>query len=234
LKSVQSAGCRNVFLVGPKDQLSETGEISGLFSEIIEDPGGGLPAAINLGIRALPINIKYVGWLGDDDLLPRNSLIRSIEVFNRDEKVVATYGSCSYINENGEQLLVNRSGKWATKFMNVLPNLIPQPGSIFTRDAFESVNGVKSTYPLAFDFELFFELKKIGKIEFIPEVQGCFRWHSDSLSVELRKLAVVQSSKIRKAQLPSALGFFSIFWEPILVRITLMLGRLASGRLNRI
>lgn len=234
MKSIHAAGCKNVILVGPKDQLSNNVEISGLYSEVIDDPGIGLPAAINLGISALPKSIKFVGWLGDDDLLTRNSLCRSLEVFHRDKKVVATYGSCIYINENGEQLLINRSGKWAVKFINLLPNLIPQPGSIFSRDAYETVNGVKSTFPLAFDYELFFKLKRVGRIEFIPEIQGCFRWHSNSMSVESRKIAVVQASQIRKAHLPTTLRFFSIFWEPFIVKITLLFGRLASARLNRI
>lgn len=160
-KSIQDAGFKNVILVGSKNQLSKMVEIPELFSEIIEDPGNGLPAAINLGILSLPSKIKYVGWLGDDDLLPKHSVKRSLEIFHLDSHVVATYGSCAYVNEYGEQLFINRSGKWASKFMHVLPNLIPQPGSTFAREAFESIRGVKPTYPLAFDFELFFELKKL-------------------------------------------------------------------------
>lgn len=224
LLSINNAGCINVILVGPKDKLKEIKEIIGLYKKIVDDPGGGLPNAINLGIAAFSEDIKYVGWLGDDDLLTKNSLEESIRVFFSDSNVVATYGSCSYIDDSGKVLFVNKSGFWASKFMILLPNLIPQPGSIFLKSAFEKIGGVKSTYPLSFDFELFFNLRKFGKLHYVDNIQGYFRWHSKSMSVNQRNLAVQQTSEIRKNFLPKTIKKFSFLWEPIIIQATRFIG----------
>jgi hypothetical protein len=119
---------------------------------------------------------------------------------------------------------VNKSGRWASVFMNFLPNLIPQPGSIFRRSAFEIVEGAGGRYPLSFDFELFFKLKQIGKLKYIPKVQSKFRWHKNSLSVNQRRIAVRQTSQIRKQNLPQWVKPFSIFWEPIIMIATVVIG----------
>lgn len=224
LESINNAGCKNIILVGPVEKLSEIKSIEGLYAKIIDDPGAGLPAAINVGIAAFSGKIKYVGWLGDDDLLTRNSLIKSINEFLSSPSVVATYGACCYIDDSGKSLFLNKSGKWASKFMIVLPNLIPQPGSIFLRSAYEKVGGVKATYPLSFDFELFFHLRKEGELRYIPNIQGCFRWHSNSMSVDQRRIAVLQTSEIRKKFLPRSLRKLSFIWEPVIIQATKFIG----------
>lgn len=226
LESINDAGCMNVILVGPKDKLHKFKSITGLYTKILEDPQTGLPDAINIGVKEFSENIKYVGWLGDDDLLTKNSLNKSLEVFVSKTNVVATYGACSYIDAKGRELFLNKSGFWASKFMGFLPNLIPQPGSIFLRSAYEKVGGVKSTYPLSFDFELFFNLRKLGPLHYIPNTQGCFRWHANSMSVEQRRMAVLQTSEIRKLFLPKSLQKISFLWEPIIIFATKCLGRL--------
>lgn len=230
IDSIKKAGCNNIAVIGPMEQLIQIHQISNFYSKVINDPGHGLPAAINMAINSFPSSIKFVGWLGDDDLLEKDSLVRSINAFKDNDKIVATYGACAYIDDRGNQIFVNNSGKWATTMINFLPNLIPQPGSLFRRTSFETVGGVKSKYPLAFDFELFFELKKIGKIEYISEIQGYFRWHSESLSVNQRERAIKQSSQIRKHYLPKYLRYISVLWEPIICQLTFSIGKIASKK----
>lgn len=193
---------------------------------IIKDPGLGLPDAINLGVNKLSNHVEYVSWLGDDDLITPESLERSLQMFKLNPGLVATFGSCNYIDSSGKVLFTNKSGQWAVRFMNFLPNLIPQPGSIIKRDAFNKIGGVKATHPLSFDFELFFNLKKMGEIRHIPQVQGSFRWHLDSQSVKLRRKAVLQTSEIRKFFLPKLVKPFSFLWEPVIILITLLAGTL--------
>lgn len=226
LNSIKAAGCTNVILVGPANELIRVNEINGLYSMLLDDPGTGLTDAINTGIAAFSDKITLVGWLGDDDLLQIDSLRASVQAFKEKDNVVATYGACMYINDKGNNLFINRSGVWANRFMMLLPNLIPQPGSIFLKTAFNTIGGVKSTYPLSFDFELFFNLKKIGKLYYVPRIQGFFRWHPDSMSVDHRRSAVWQTSEIRKSFLPVLAKKISFLWEPLIIFTTLLLGKL--------
>lgn len=230
LESISNAGCTNVLVVGPIDQIKRMNELDGLYSQLIADPGSGLPDAINYAISQLPKEIELISWLGDDDLITEDSLLNSLDIFNNDGNVVATYGSCSYVDIAGKEIFRNKSGKWASKFMVFLPNLIPQPGSLISRRAFNQVSGVRSDFPLSFDFELFFNLRRFGKLKYIPRVQGCFRWHPDSLSVEQRRKAVRQTSQIRKAFLPKILKPISFFWEPLIISGTLIIGKLINRK----
>jgi GT2 family glycosyltransferase len=230
LKSIRLAGCTNISIVGPINDLEKKQELIGLYDYLIDDPKLGLTGAINIGIRSFPVDIRYVTWLGDDDLLTKESLLNSLIAFDAESTVVATYGICNYISSDGTLLFTNKSGRWATIFMNFLPNLIPQPGSLINRLAFEKIGGVKPDYPLSFDFQMFFELKKYGKLKYVPKVQGAFRWHPDSLSVDQRRQAVRQTSRIRKSCLPEYLKLLSLLWEPMLILATLNLSRLLKKK----
>ncbi len=232
LLSISKAGCNNIVLVGPINKLSQMSSIKGLYTKIVDDAGHGLPAAINTGVDSFSKEIKYVGWLGDDDLLTKNSLEESLKIFASKANVVATYGACRYIDDSGQEIFLNKSGQWASKLMVLLPNLIPQPGSIYIRTAFVTVGGVKSTYPLSFDYELFFNLRKLGKLHYIPNVQGCFRWHANSMSVEQRNFAVLQTSRIRKSNLARPLRLISFLWEPVIILETKIIGNLAQIKSN--
>ncbi len=228
LKSIRAAGCTNIYIVGPIKILENKQELGGLYDCLIDDPKSGLTEAINIGVKSFPSFIRYITWLGDDDLLTKDSLMESVHAFDAELSVVATYGMCEYISLNGSRIFQNKSGAWASIFMNFLPNLIPQPGSLLRRSAFEKIGGVKPNYPLSFDFEMFFELKKIGKLQYIPKVQGAFRWHPDSMTVDQRKEAVKQSSQIRKTYLPKHLKVIARIWEPILILSTLNFNKLMS------
>lgn len=220
LKSIRNSGCKCIYLVGPKS-LSDEYSLIGLYDQIIDDKNLGLTKAINLGVESLPNKVKFFSWLGDDDLVSKDCLDRALAVFQADKNVVAVFGGCEYIDENGKHLFYNMSGQWAALFMGFLPNLIPQPGSLIKRSAFNLAGKIRDDFPLAFDFDLFFELRKIGRIKYVSNIQGSFRWHSTSLSVKDRELAVTQSSRIRKRNLPNWIAKISFLWEPIICKFTL-------------
>ncbi len=232
LDSILNAGCLNIFVVGPLSKLKEIPELENLQINLIQDPGRGLTEAINHGVLNLPNAVKYFGWLGDDDLLAQNSILNSLKIFESVENAVATYGSCRYISPDGSEIFLNKSGRWASRYMKFLPNLIPQPGSLIKRSTFELIGGVSPAYPLSFDFEMFFNLKKHGKLVFINEVQGFFRWHPGSLSVSDRRLAVKQTSQIRKNNLTVFFKKLSFIWEPILMQATILIGSRTNKRVK--
>jgi GT2 family glycosyltransferase len=230
IQSIKNAGCQNIFIVGPISKLNQILEPENLKVNLIQDPGAGLTEAINLGVRNLPSEVKYFGWLGDDDLLSKSSILNSLERFERIKNAVATYGSCKYIYSDGSEIFLNKSGSWASTYMKFLPNLIPQPGSLIKRLTFELIDGLKPTYPLSFDFEMFFNLKNHGQLIFINDVQSYFRWHPESLSVDQRKLAVSQTSEIRRNNQSKILRKFSILWEPIIIQATIFIGSKINKR----
>jgi hypothetical protein len=233
LRSIREAGNTFVVLVGREDFNGKVFADSGLVDLYIDEDGPSLPGKINQGFRALPKEIEYITWVGDDDLLSPNSLNRVVAVLERPEKPVLVFGHCQYIDSEGKDVLVKRTGSWAVPLLRFGPQLIPQPSAVFRRDAFEKVGGLSHKYGFAFDFDLFLKLTKLGKSVFIDEITSSHRWHSTSLTYSRRWDSVREASAVRVSNLPTLTRIVSIFWEVPVMLITYFAGNLLSGGFER-
>jgi GT2 family glycosyltransferase len=141
--------------------------------------------------------------------------------------VVMVYGDCRYIDQGGNELFINRSGEVARKLLGYGPQLIPQPGALWRRDAFEAVGGLSADFDLAFDYDLFMKLKREGTIAYIPQILASFRWHPDSLSVKSRWKSAKEASRVR---IRHHRGFSKLLiaLEPAIVLATWMAGKLVT------
>jgi hypothetical protein len=233
LSSLRQSGDCFVGIVAPDPDSIRQFVDPSLFDDIYLDPSKGLAAAINFGMSLLPLDISYVSWLGDDDLHTKGSLRECSEFLDQNPEVVLVYGMCEYINSLGSVLFMNRSGVFAKWLMHVGPQLIPQPGSLFRRAAFDQVGGLDSRYDWAFDLDLLFKLKQIGKFGYLRKQLGSFRWHPGSLSVGGRGNSVTEASKIRVKFLPFWLKPISPVWEAPLRKGILLAGNSVSRRSRR-
>jgi len=213
LQSIRDASNAYVLVVAPKSADLSHVESLGLVDSRVEDPGTGLPVAINFGIKSLPQSIKYLNWLGDDDKLLAGALESTLEVLTTDYEASYVYGGCNYIDENGRILLTNHSGKWAQLLMRIGPDLIPQPGALIRRSCFEQIGGLNTSYGWAFDLEMFIQLSKVGKGRFLDRVLAEFRWHEGSLTVGSRSGSSKESKEIRRNHLPAVLKPITPLWE---------------------
>jgi GT2 family glycosyltransferase len=225
LNSIRAAGEAHILLVAPASFSTDDLRSAGLVDSVVLDSGGGLPAAINQGIRALPSTVEFVNWLGDDDLLTTNSLVASSKALDENYQTVMAFGSCDYINGEGQTVWANGSGRWAVPLLRFGPDLIPQPGALFRRTAFERVGGLRTDLGWAFDFDLFIRLSKVGKLRFLNQTLAKFRWHPESLSVEHRKKSVAEASQVRVSHLPALLRPISSIWEYPVRQATLIAGK---------
>ena len=217
-------------LVGPNDLDSRYLASQGLIDQITPDPGGGLASAINSGIASLPETVEYVNWLGDDDLLKTGAIEVARDAFATDSRVVAVYGACDYINNSGVLIWTNKSGSWASRILRFGPDLIPQPGALIQRSAFEHIGRLSNKFGWAFDFDMFIKLSKAGKLAYLPVTLASFRWHPDSLSVGQRRKSVAEASQVRKAHLPKILRAVSELWEFPVRELTYRAGLRVSQR----
>lgn len=237
LTSLRKSGAGLICIVAPKDVDLEEFETKNLFDLRIDDPGEGLANAMNRAFASLPENIKFMSWLGDDDLVEKDSLFNAREVLVRKPNVVAVVGICDYIDPVGEKILTNKSGSFGIKILSWGPDLVPQPGSLFRRSSFNEIGGLNSEYLMAFDLDLLLKLRRIGKIQFIDQKVASFRWHPTSLSVAKRRTAVREASRIRRNNHSKVVGKLSLTWEPAIIFFTLLLGVVvnwkSSNEINR-
>ena len=213
LASIRNAGKCFIVIVAPIQADVDKVIDRSFFDELVEDPMQGLVEAINTGVRALPKQIEYFNWLGDDDTLTPNSLRMSSSPLKDDPEIVCVFGMCQYINQDGQPIYKNKSGRFAVPLLKFGPQLIPQPGALFRRTSFNKVGGLDPTYQCAFDLDLLLKLKKIGKFYYIPNQLSSFRWHSDSLSVRSRSVSVHEARKIRQKNLSRFFCLLSPSWE---------------------
>jgi GT2 family glycosyltransferase len=213
LTSIRAAGSSLIYIVAPSSVDFASIIVSDLFDAVIDDPGLGLAAAIDAGMHSFPDSVVFVNWLGDDDELVPGSLNRTVSVLEDDSRIALVYGGCEYIDSGGKRLWVNKSGKYAKYLMRFGPQLIPQPGALFRRNAYEQIGGLDRRYRWAFDLDLLIRLSRVGKMHFLPTTLGRFRWHEGSLSVGGRQGSVREASEIRIAALPAAARVFAPLWE---------------------
>ena len=232
LESIRSAGRAHVLLVAPTSFDAGSLLSSELFDQVVVDPGSGLSEAINLGVQSLPATVQFINWLGDDDVLTEGSITTAARVLEASNNVVMVFGSCDYINSAGEVVWKNNSGQWAVPLLRFGPDLIPQPGALFRREEFKQVGMLKSKYDWAFDFDLFIELSKLGKLKFLDQTLAQFRWHPESLSVEFRKKSVSEASQVRVSHLPKLLRPISLLWEYPVRQATLIAGKRVTSKAN--
>lgn len=220
LSSLRRANVDLVYLVCPGDVDLSTYVDTGFVDKILVDPGGGLAAAINKGIRALPNSVSFVGWLGDDDYLLSESVEECVELLSRHPSNVLVFGSCRYVDINDQKVWRNKSGQFASKLLLLGPCLIPQPGSLFKRSAFVQIGDLNEKLGWAFDLDLFIRLSKVGRLLYIKRELAAFRWHEGSLTVSLRRKSVAEASSVRVSHLSRLLRPFSVLWEPIIRAFT--------------
>ena len=213
LRSIRAAGPTLIHIVMPASASLLPEITADLYDEVIADPGTGLAAAIHVGLISFPDSVRFINWLGDDDLLKPESLETTSEALRKDTRAVLAFGGCDYINEANQVIFTNKSGKYAVPLLRVGPQLIPQPGSLFCRDAYEKIGGLNSEFKWAFDLDLLIRLSQVGSLKFLSLTLASFRWHDDSLSVGGRDGSVREASRIRKQFLPTWLKPISELWE---------------------
>jgi GT2 family glycosyltransferase len=229
LRSLRAAGNCYVVLVGRAGFDGAKFTISGLVDKYIDEDGPSVPNKINQGFRALPENIEYITWIGDDDLLSPGSLDSAVHELEKAEKPVMVFGHCQYIDSDGNEVLVKKTGRWAVPLLRVGPQLIPQPSAFFRRDAFAKVGSLSDKYEFAFDFDLFIKLSKLGTAVFVNQILSSHRWHDTSLTYSRRLDSVREASKVRVSNLKTVTRVFSFLWEIPVQLVTYFAGKLASG-----
>ena len=238
-RSIKASGPCYLLLASPAPNALEQQIIQDLLTEgiidqhLIETEGIGLAEKINQALRSLPEACEYIGWLGDDDLLTKQSLELTTKLLDRNPGAVMAYGGVDYIDRDGKRLFTNASSQFHERLLRFGPQLIPQPGALWRRDAFEQVGGLSSDFDLAFDFDLFQKLSRQGRLLHIPHTLASFRWHPDSLSVKRRWISVSEASRVRRKHYNGAMSLLWPLWEPWVMLATWLAGKLVSLRFKK-
>lgn len=221
-------------LVGcPADKIPDVQKALPGAQVMAEDEGPGLAHKLNVLLMQLPEDCEYIAWLGDDDLLAPGSLEVAVQALSNDNTAAMAFGGCDYIDADGKVMFTNSSSQFASALLTFGPQLIPQPGSIMRRSSFLTAGGLSNEFGLAFDFDLFLKLKKVGKLVFVNQTLARFRWHPNSLSVRKRMRSAIEASRVRRKHYGFPMKVIWPVWEPWVILATWLAGKMVSLKFNR-
>lgn len=213
LDSIQSQSVSaDVVIVTPRDAALTRQIAADAGARVLDDPGG-LSNAVNLGIANAGDGHEYVNWLGDDDTLTPGSLAAVSSALDRRPSASAAFGQCLYVDENDAPLWVSKAGRAAPWSLPWGPNLVPQPGALIRRAAWQEVGGLDPFLRYTMDLDLLLRLKGWGPLVSVPRIVSTFRWHAESLTVAERDASLAESEAVKRRYLPRAVAALAPAWE---------------------
>ena len=202
LKSIvnQKINDLEVKIVIPKDKTESLNQMAVEANlknyELIVDEGRGLSAAINQGF-SIDGDFEFFGWINDDDELTTNSLSRSINFLSSNSNKNAVIGNLGYLSSKSNKIITNRVSKINLFVSKIGPNVIPQPGSLIRKSAFNNKLLLNEKYKYAMDLDMWLRILTNGQIGIIKENQALMNWHYDSITISNRKKASIEAFQIR-------------------------------------
>lgn len=206
----------------------EIREIAKKYGTFIIDDPGGLSAALNAGLEIAGNDYEYIGWLGDDDLLAKDSLQTAISAMESNPDASIAFGHCDYIDNNGKIIFTSRAGNLAPWMMTWGPNLVPLPGILFRKSALNAAGKFDENNKYSMDLDMLLRLRKVGRFINTKKTLASFRWHVSSTTVKNRDKVLKEAQAVQRRYLPKYLRPFSPLWE-MPVRIAT---KIAANRLS--
>jgi len=136
----------------------------------------GQAAAINEGIAKLPAT-DYAGWLNADDILLPGALSAMVAYLDAHPECVAVFAHANIIDESGRVLGQFPTRPFTRRAM-ARTSIICQPASLIRRRAWEDVGGLDESLHMCLDYDLWWRVSKLGRIELLDDILACSRDHA--------------------------------------------------------
>lgn len=150
--------------------------------------------AINTGVSSS--TAPHFSYINCDDSLT-NDFFESHTFFN-DKSISVVYGKCNFIFGKKNRIY-NYPEYNLHRFAHTKFSLINQPGTIFTKKAFDKLNGFNENYNFASDHDFFIRLGLNNfKFFYTSKVHANFLVHSKSLSSLNKKKIKKELNEIYK------------------------------------
>lgn len=159
--------------------------------------GISLEEKIREAFGRLPETVRFVSWLGDDDMLNVEGALGLVSLMEENQSLVLGYGNCTYIDAQGKALFSNSPGPRGVLFSSFGPQTVSQPSTIYRKSALLENNVMSSEMTLAFDLHILLSLKKYGQHVYIDREVSCWRWHAGSATVGKRAISAWEALQVR-------------------------------------
>jgi len=161
----------------------------------------------------------HYSWLNSDDLLLDNALLNISRNAIEYKKELILAGRCVKIDENENIIGVHIPLKRSWIMMAMLGHGLSQMATFWTREAYQKVGGIDSSFYFSFDYDLFIRLKKISSIKIINDYVAAFRIHPKSKTRNKLDICYSEDRRITASHLGFQLyDLFSAFRRVGIIR----------------
>jgi glycosyltransferase involved in cell wall biosynthesis len=146
----------------------------------VSEKDNGQSDAINKGFAIAKGQI--FNWLNSDDLLLPGAITIAVNYMMENPDIQMVYGDRVIIAEDGRIIRAIEQPRYLKRFRS-LNTRIPQETTFFTKELWESVNGLNEELHLVMDTDLWQKFEQKTDFIHIPFLLGAYREHSASKSV---------------------------------------------------
>jgi glycosyltransferase involved in cell wall biosynthesis len=146
----------------------------------LSEPDHGQAHALNKGFALARGQI--LGWLNADDIYLPGAIGAAVDVLQRTGCALVHGGWCQ-IDDAGRLLREVKPIPFDYKLQLEVRNGVSQPGSLFTRAAFDAVGGIDESYRYAMDYDLWLRIGARYRVREVDQVLAGYRLHSESKTV---------------------------------------------------
>jgi glycosyltransferase involved in cell wall biosynthesis len=143
----------------------------------ISERDGGQSEALNKGFALAEGEI--LGWLNADDIYLPGAIAAAVQEM-RDTGCALVYGGWTQLDEAGNVFREISPTPWDYGLQLEARNGVSQPGTLFTREALESVGGIDNSYRYAMDYDLWLRIGMRFGARHVDQVWGVQRLHDDA------------------------------------------------------
>ncbi len=187
----------DVFLV-TRSASEEMAALASRFqAEIVIHPGH-ISAAVNAGFALAKPHHRYVGWIGDDDMLRPDALRTAVAALESHPDAVLAFGRCDYIDEAGDLLFTRRAPVAAPFLLQFVPGLIKQEACLFRRSAVVQVGGLDENLRYTMDLDVLLKLRRQGSFVRTEHTLAAFCWHPGSLTIANRQASLAEAQMVQQ------------------------------------
>ncbi len=122
---------------------------------------------------------EVLGWLNADDVYLPGAISAAVQVLSH-SGCALVHGGWSQIDENGAVLREVQPIPFDYRLQLEVRNAVAQPGSLFTREAFESVGGLDEQLRYAMDYDLWLKIGARYDVRHVDRILAAYRLHPSS------------------------------------------------------
>jgi glycosyltransferase involved in cell wall biosynthesis len=153
--------------------------------QIMSQNNAGESSAVNAGLKNAKGDFALV-LSADDPLLTGDLITRALEIFAKNQTVIAVYPDWQMIDDSGQVVKVVTLPDYSDELMIGRNWCLPGPGVIFKKDLAIQIGGRNESLRFTGDFDFWLRLSTVGKIERMPGVFAQWRRSQHSTSISQR------------------------------------------------